>query len=201
MTVPLCQEASECTIEQKDSAVWRRLRYLRITASNLHSVAHCKTTDGSLVDILHGAQLRETAAMARGTRLESQVLEVVSRQLKISFQRCGLICVPQHPIFSASPDAINHTFTVEIKCPSNARSYYNFIDASGKITSHCNAQVQLQMHLSGRKKALFCVASPQFEKIKKVKILLINYDEMFITNVMMKALDFWKRTIGKFVLQ
>lgn len=139
--------------------------------------------------------------MARGTRLESQVLEVVSRQLKISFQRCGLICVPQHPIFSASPDAINHTFTVEIKCPSNARSYYNFIDASGKITSHCNAQVQLQMHLSGRKKALFCVASPQFEKIKKVKILLINYDEMFITNVMMKALDFWKRTIGKFVLQ
>ena len=138
--------------------------------------------------------------MARGTRLESQVLEVVSRQLKISFQRCGLICVPQHPIFSASPDAINHTFTVEIKCPSNARSYYNYIDASGNITSHCNAQV-LQMHLSGRKNAFFCVAKIQFKKIKKEKILLINYDEMFITDVMIRALDFWKKTIGKFVLQ
>lgn len=30
MTLHLCQEASECTTEQKDSAIWRRLRYVPI---------------------------------------------------------------------------------------------------------------------------------------------------------------------------
>jgi hypothetical protein len=88
--------------------------------------------DGSLIEILHGEKLRETSAMARGIRLEPQVLEVVSNKLTISFERCGLMIHPNHPIFGASPDGINKDFTVEIKCPSNDKSYFDFIDASGK---------------------------------------------------------------------
>jgi hypothetical protein len=107
-------------------------RYLRITASNLYAVAHSKTFDGTLVDLLHGAKLRETAAMARGIRLESQVLEYVSLKLNLQFERCGLMTDPKHPIFGASPDGINANYVVEIKCPSNDRSFFNFIDTAGK---------------------------------------------------------------------
>ncbi|KAK4021687.1 hypothetical protein OUZ56_003597 [Daphnia magna] len=85
----------------------------------------------------------------------------------MSFQRSGLIIHPNHPIFGA-PDGINEDFTVEIKCPSNGKSYFDFIDREGKIKAQCNAQVNLQMHLSGRKKCFFCVASREFEKNKKV---------------------------------
>jgi hypothetical protein len=72
--------------------------------------------------------------MARGTRLESQVLQIVSKKQKMTFKRCGLITRPEHPIFGASPDGINENFTVEIKCPTNYNSYFNFIDSSGKST-------------------------------------------------------------------
>ena len=50
----------------------------------------------------------------------------------MTFERCGLITCPEHPIFGASPDGINENFTVEIKCPTNYKSYFNFIDSSGK---------------------------------------------------------------------
>lgn len=97
----------------------------------MYQVSNCKTKDGTLVEILHGARFRETSAMARGIRLESQVLEIVSEQLKMTFERCGLLTNPKHPIFGASPDGINEDFTVEIKCPTNDRSYFNYIDAAG----------------------------------------------------------------------
>jgi hypothetical protein len=57
------------------------------------------------------------------------------------------------------------------------------------------------MHLSGRKKCFFCVASPEFEKNQKVKILKIDYDEHYILAVMVKAENFWKAAIGNFVVQ
>lgn len=72
------------------------------------------------------------------------------------------------------------------------REYYVTLQCSSTTT---NA-------LIGTEKGIFFVWQKiQFKKIKKEKILLINYDEMFITDVMNKALDFWKKTIGKFVLQ
>ena len=104
----------------------------------MYAVAHCKTLDGTLVNLLHGAQLRETSAMARGTRLESQVLHVVSQLLKVAFQLCGLITNPNHPIFGASPDGINDEFVVEIKCPTNDRTYFTFIDTAGKSNQKCH---------------------------------------------------------------
>lgn len=49
-------------------------RYGRITASILHQASKCTTEDGTLVNLIFGATFRETPAMARGKRLESQVL-------------------------------------------------------------------------------------------------------------------------------
>jgi hypothetical protein len=119
----------------------------------------------------------------------------------MNFKQCGLMCAAQHPIFGASSDGINSEFTVEIKCPINDKSYFNFIDKTGNITPRYKSQVQLQLHISGRKFALFCVASPEFEKNKLVKIIKIPYDKHYIMVVMLKAEIFWKETISKFVLE
>jgi len=55
--------------------------------------------------------------------------------------------------------------------------------------------------MSGRKKCFFCVARPEFEKNQKIKILQIDYDENYILAVMVKAANFWKAAIRKFVVQ
>ncbi|KAK4037956.1 hypothetical protein OUZ56_029979 [Daphnia magna] len=137
-------------------------------------IAHCNTVDGSLVDILHVAKLRETSAMARGTRLESQVLQIVSKKQKMTFERYGLITRPEHPIFGASPDGINENFTVEIKCPTNYKSYFNFIHSSdsclpsltlgGRTTSHPFSNTTLWTFL---KPLSSIMAMPRFNKSKK----------------------------------
>lgn len=139
--------------------------------------------------------------MKRGCRLEPEVLKIVSERLDMAFQRSGLICSPKHPIFGASPDAINGSFTVEIKCPLNGKTYFNYINKNGDMSPTYKAQVQLQMHLSGRRFGLFCVASPAFETNKMVKIMLVQYDEKYITEIMKKAEQFWKKAIGKFVVE
>lgn len=87
-----------------------------------------------------------------------------------------------------------------IKTCNESKVIYQFF-ILGKIKPQCKAQVQLQMHLSGRKKILFCVASPEFENNRKVKILPVDYDENYIRAVMVKAEQFWTNTIGKFVME
>lgn len=125
---------------------------------------------------------------------------MVEKKKKMQFRRCGLFLDPRFPIFGASPDAISDDFVVEIKCPVSPQSSLNYLNARGELTPKCKAQVQLQMKLSGRKKALFCVALPDFEKSKKVKIVTVLYDERFVSNHMEKAKTFWKSSIGKLLL-
>lgn len=55
----------------------------------------------------------------------------------------------------------------------------------GKITEKCNAQLQLQMYLTNRKKCFFCVADPEFEVNGQVKILAVNYDEGYVSSLIL----------------
>ena len=118
----------------------------------------------------------------------------------MTFKSPGLILSSSFPVFGASPDAINDDFVVEIKCPMNERSYLNYLNARGEITPKCYAQIQLQMKLSGKKKGLFCIAAPDFEKSKKVKIVNVLFDPQFLAVNMRSALRFWKRAIGTKIL-
>ena len=145
-------------------------RYCRITASKFHELAQCKTRDGTLVEQLFGAKLRETSAIQRGRELESLVLRAVEDNRKTKFHRSGIVLNPSFPVFGASPDAINDTFVVEIKCPFTAKTESTYITSKGKIAPRYLAQVQLQMHLCDKKFGLFCVASYDFEKTRSVNI-------------------------------
>ncbi len=79
--------------------------------------------------------------MERGKRLEGEVLKEVENKTKQKFKRSGLILHPSLPIFGASPDGINETSVVEIKCPYTAKSKKNYIKSSGALSDKCLAQI------------------------------------------------------------
>lgn len=66
---------------------------------------------------------------------------------------------------SISKDAV-----LEIKCPTQKKAIVNYIK-DGQITGRYLAQVQMQMHVTGRKQCYFCVADPEYEVDKDVQIL------------------------------
>jgi hypothetical protein len=53
------------------------------------------------------------------------------------------------------------------------------------------------MLLSGRKKCLFCVASPDFVKSKSIKVVQVFLKLEFVNSHVKAALSFWKKSIGK----
>jgi hypothetical protein len=79
---------------------------------------------------------------------------------------------------------------VEYKCPITAKFRLNYLNSRGDITSHCEAQVKLQMLLSGRRKGLFCVASPDFEKSKSITVFKVIFNPVFIRLHMETDLSF-----------
>lgn len=128
MSQEICQKIQQQTREQSDNLLWHELRYGRITASILHEVAHCKTSNGNLILRMLGASKKfDSFAMNRGRQLEQSVVAVVEKQLNKKLNKSGLILIPKFPLFGASPDAIGEDFVVEIKCPSTEKSISYFI--------------------------------------------------------------------------
>lgn len=156
MTEDQCSEAAQKTISQSVSSLWFDLRYARITASKLYDVAHCKKSDGVLVQqILGVSKVKATSAMNRGKQLEESVVKCLEKSFKIKLNQSGLQLNPKYPIFGATPDGVCEGYLVEIKCPQSAKSVTNYLTQDNKITAKYNAQVQLQMFMLNKKNAYF----------------------------------------------
>ncbi|KAJ8953467.1 hypothetical protein NQ318_023586 [Aromia moschata] len=105
MNPHMCSEASVKTKEQPNCSFWFELRYARTTASKIYNAAHCKKSDGTLVDqILGVSKFKGTEAMKRGKNLEKYVIKSLEKTLRINISHTGLLLNPKHPIFGASPD-------------------------------------------------------------------------------------------------
>ena len=129
-------------------------------------MAQCKTVAGTLVGSVFGAvKLKPTAAMKKGLRLEPLVKKEVEKSTGIQFRECGLLLQPDLPIFGASPDGISDKYVLEIKSPLSDRALPNYFTKDrNQPSKKYLAQIQMQMHMSGRKRGYYCVASPDFEK-------------------------------------
>lgn len=191
----LCSLALKNTEMQCNSPSWHELRYARITASKLYEVAHCCTLEGSLVEKMLGLKNITTAAMKRGSALEPLVLLELKKNVSQNMHTTGLHLSPFYPVFGASPDALGKDFVVEIKCPSSSKSKTLYISKSGEITSKFKAQMNLQMLLCNKNKAIFCIADPKFEENKKISYFWYVYDPEFTQQLMADALHFWKAAI------
>lgn len=168
-----CKSVQDVTINQYKSSTWYEVRYGRITASKLYEASKCTTFAGSLVEeILGGGKIIETPAMARGIFLSKH-----------------------YPIYGASPDGLTDTHVVEVKCPLKEKTVSHYISADGKICNKPYAQIQLQMLMTGRTKGYFCVASPDFETTGSFQVMEVNYDPVFMTEILKEAECFWRSVI------
>ena len=196
-----CQKIAKNTIHQSQSTLWKELRYGRITASRIYEVSHCKTPQGSLVEQIIGAfKIRDTDAMERGRRLEKEVLKILEENLQTTLQCSGLLLNPNFPVIGASPDAVGEDFVVEIKCPVSLKSEERYITKDNQIAKkHC-AQIQLQMFMQNVKKGYFCMAKHDFEISQNIIVIIINYDEQFVMELINNAMTFWKQNIFPLLL-
>jgi hypothetical protein len=187
-----CREAAWRTRGQTSTSLWQKLRFGRITASNVYEAAHCHTSDGALVEKLFGAKKVDSPAMRRGRLLEPEVLREVERMLHVKVDKIGIVLHLDMPFLGASPDGITDDAIIEIKCPTLDRTKRNYISLSGDLSHKCMAQLQMQMYMTGKRKGIFCVASPGFEEDGLVEIHELIFDEGLIRNIIAKALVFWK---------
>lgn len=197
MTAANLTNAEVLTVEQADTPLWHQLRVGRITASRIHQASRCGTKTGSLYDSIMGRSRGWSFAMQRGTNLEDQVFKIVQRQMAakgIKVRQVGLILDSSMPHFGASPDGLADDFTLEIKCPMNSNTHEKYTNYD-KIDPKYKAQIQLQMHISKRKKAILAVADVNFEKNKRVTQVEIDYDEEYVNQLIQDAEKFWTEAI------
>ena len=141
------------------------------------------------------SKLQDTTAMKRGRDLEELVIKQVEQERNLVISKTGLMISPTIPFFGASPDRLTKNYVIEVKCPLKENTVKNYLTRDGKLGEKCYAQIQLQMHLAQKRNALFCVASPSFERNKRVKIVHVEYDEEYLENVMDTALMFWEKFV------
>lgn len=190
----LLEEAELLTIDQADTDAWHNLRVGRLTASRLYESTRCTMMNGSLVDrILNVKKGGFSWAMKRGTILEDQVFDEIKKEFP-SLKKAGLILNPDYPFFGASPDGLADEFVLEIKCPYTTQTHSTYIDIN-KLSKKYLAQIQLQMHLANRDKALLGVADVDFETNRKVTKIWIPYDEKYVEEMMNDAIYFWEKAI------
>ena len=134
-----------------------------------------------------------TGAMKRGINLVPDVLHIVKR-MKLNVQKVGVRLSSQFPEFGASPDGLSDDYVIEIKCPEHEKSVKNYI-GNNVITPKLMAQMQLQINFCNRSKALFCVAAPNFEKSKDVKILPVDFDPELTASLIQKARLYWEKNV------
>ncbi|CAH0389303.1 unnamed protein product [Bemisia tabaci] len=197
MNMKECELIYERTKEQAQCAEWNDMRFGRVTASILWAASRCLTPDGSLANQIAGASsIPDTPAMKRGRELEPDVLANVGRRYNGKVQKRGIKLHPEIPIFGASPDGILKNKVVEVKCPSTYERFKEYF--SKDMTEPApvyKAQVMLQLLMCKKMKGLFCVAEPSFKTTGHVTVVEVALDTIFLKDIMLKALKFWKDNI------
>uniref|UniRef100_A0A182U441 YqaJ domain-containing protein n=1 Tax=Anopheles melas TaxID=34690 RepID=A0A182U441_9DIPT len=194
-----CDSIPLLTIEQADTDLWHELRIGRITASRMHEAARCTMLNGSLKNKVMGISSGFSMAMKRGTDLEGHVLAELRKQYP-GLRDTGLILDPACPWMGASPDGICDEFVLEIKCPYTERTHECYVDVA-KLSPKYFAQIQLQMHVTHRPKALLAVAALDFETTRRITQIWIDYDRAYVEGVMEQAYEFWCKAIFKALLK
>uniref|UniRef100_A0A182J5H9 YqaJ domain-containing protein n=1 Tax=Anopheles atroparvus TaxID=41427 RepID=A0A182J5H9_ANOAO len=194
-----CSSVELLTIEQADTDLWHELRKGRITASRMYEASRCTMLNGSLTNKIMGISSGFSFAMKRGTDLEGHVFAVLKKEYP-GLRNTGLVLDPQFPWMGASPDGICEEFVLEIKCPYTQKTYDCYVDVS-KLSKKYFAQIQLQMHMTHKTKALLGVAALDFETTKSVTKVWIDYDKTYVDQIMAESYEFWCKAVFKALLK
>lgn len=184
------------TSTQYKSRVWLELQYGRIRCSILNDVANWKTEDDvSEAKILGTYRIpREEDYLKRKLRKRS-ILAEISKCYKTNIQHCGLLLDLAYPFFCATPDGLSSDLVVEIKMPSTQEEYEKYLINNETIPPKYFAQIQMQMFLASREKALYCVVAPDFAKTGAVEYINVDLKKALIEPLFAKAEDVWNKLI------
>ena len=155
----------ESTREQSDSAMWKTVRFGRLTASNFYRVytrietlKSAPTADMSKLvhSFLNPPDIAHLPQIARGKALESQAVETLldclkKRHKNVVFIQCGFFIDSKMPYIGATPDGIiscecHGKSLIEVKCPTSDLSVLQYLE-NGKLKAKSGyyGQVQGQM--------------------------------------------------------
>ncbi|KAJ8674378.1 hypothetical protein QAD02_012823 [Eretmocerus hayati] len=199
LTPQNCVYISKVTNDQSKSKSWYELRYARIGASIVWECAHCKTFDGSLVQKIFSQSKIDTSAMKRGRELEPKLLPLIGQELKKRYgestiRRTGFRMKQEYPFIGASPDGETDNAVIELKCPSNEKTAKNYHEGN-VIKDKYRAQLQVQMFFANKSIGYFCVASPNVEKDKKMRVIVEKFDKPFTMALLTRASRFWEQAV------
>ena len=82
-----------------------------------------------------------------------------------------------------------------MKCPISDKSFKKYILASGNVASKYRAQLQMLMTLTGAERAFFCVANPDFEESRRVRIVELRTNSDYSKELCAKCVKFWEKAI------
>uniref|UniRef100_A0A182LXT9 YqaJ viral recombinase domain-containing protein n=1 Tax=Anopheles culicifacies TaxID=139723 RepID=A0A182LXT9_9DIPT len=199
MSARVCKTVSLLTIGQADTELWHELRVGRITASRMREAARCTLLNGSLQKSIMGASSGFSFAMKRGTDLEGHVFAELHKEYP-GLRNAGLMLDPKCPWMGASPDGICDDFVLEIKCPYTEKTHACYVDVA-KLAPKYYTQIQLQMHVTRRNKALLAVAALDFENTNEITKVWIKYDKAYVDSVIQEAFEYWRKAIFKALLR
>lgn len=101
-------------------------------------------------------------------------------------------------MIEASPDGLlNGDTVIEIKCPIIEKTSKTYV-SNNQVTIKYFAQVQLQLHLTGLKKCLFCVASFSswnFETNNEINVVPLDYNSEYVIDLLCKLEFLWKKNV------
>ncbi|KAJ8670848.1 hypothetical protein QAD02_002107 [Eretmocerus hayati] len=138
--------------------------------------------------------------MKRGRILEPKVLAIVGQALNTKWgqqgkvKRTGLRMKKEYASIGASPDGETDVAVLEIKCPSDQKTVKNYY-GNNKMKDKYRAQLQGQMFFANKSIGYFCVADPEIEVNKRIKIIREIFDKPFTLALLTRAMDSWRKAI------
>ena len=195
---------------QSNNQSWFNERCIRLSSSNFGRI--CKATSRTdfpnLATSLTQTQKIKAKALDHGIKYEGAAVQNYETVTGQSTMQCGIFVSKEMPFLAASPDrVINDDLLLEVKCPFTAKGkeinqntvpYLELINNELKLREDHDYfyQIQGQLMCSDRKSCDFVVYT-----IQDIKIIRINRDERFITNMKAKLVHFFHSHFRQAVLQ
>lgn len=208
LTPKLLKETKLETLKQSNSALWKLLRFCRITSSILSSAAVNKedrtqeAIDGVVSKLFGTGKMnprKATAeAMKRGLDIEADVRRQFSKDKKRRVEPGHFLMTPDLPLCGASPDGVGTDFLLEIKSPISNANIKNFVKVDGTPTKKVLLQILLQLKMSGKSLCYLIITDDDFEKnhkYKTVEVHLNQENDAVLTTALEHAEMFWKQHI------